>query len=74
MYVYFFNIAGGTRVLMHVQVIPVWSAEVSSHEARGAFLAIEFFMVSLLQGIKLTKDPWLISYSRTLEGWHLHTG
>ena len=27
-------------------VIPVWSAEVSSHSARGAFLAIEFFMVS----------------------------
>ncbi|KAL9122578.1 MAG: hypothetical protein Q9187_000861, partial [Circinaria calcarea] len=25
-------------------VIPVWSAEVSSHQARGAFLAIEFFM------------------------------
>ena len=28
-------------------VIPVWSAEVSSHQARGAFLAIEFFMVRL---------------------------
>jgi len=27
-------------------VIPVWSAEVSSHSARGAFLAIEFLMVS----------------------------
>ena len=27
-------------------VIPVWSAEVSNHSARGAFLAIEFFMVS----------------------------
>lgn len=26
-------------------VIPVWSAEVSSHQARGAFLALEFFMV-----------------------------
>ncbi|KAL8894875.1 MAG: hypothetical protein Q9192_003993 [Flavoplaca navasiana] len=25
-------------------VVPVWSAEVSSHAARGAFLAIEFFM------------------------------
>ncbi|KAI9682145.1 MAG: hypothetical protein M1817_000199 [Caeruleum heppii] len=25
-------------------VVPVWSAEVSSHKARGAFLAIEFFM------------------------------
>lgn len=25
-------------------VVPVWSAEVSSHQARGAFLAIEFFM------------------------------
>ena len=30
-------------------VIPVWSAEVSSHSARGAFLAIEFFMVSRIQ-------------------------
>ena len=30
-------------------VIPVWSAEVSSHSARGAFLAIEFFMVSTFQ-------------------------
>lgn len=29
-------------------VIPVWSAEVSSHSARGAFLALEFVMVSLL--------------------------
>ena len=29
-------------------VVPVWSAEVSSHSARGAFLAIEFFMVSLV--------------------------
>lgn len=27
-------------------VVPVWSAEVSSHQARGAFWAIEFFMVS----------------------------
>ena len=26
-------------------VVPVWSAEVSSHGARGAFLAVEFFMV-----------------------------
>ena len=26
-------------------VIPVWSAEVSSHSARGTFLAVEFFMV-----------------------------
>ena len=26
-------------------VIPIWSAEVSAHQARGAFLAIEFFMV-----------------------------
>ena len=26
-------------------VIPVWSAEVSSHSARGAFLALEFVMV-----------------------------
>lgn len=28
-------------------VVPVWSAEISSHSARGAFLAIEFFMVSI---------------------------
>ena len=28
-------------------VVPVWSAEVSSNSARGAFLAVEFFMVSL---------------------------
>lgn len=28
-------------------VIPVWSAEVSSHQARGAFLALEFFMVRI---------------------------
>ena len=28
-------------------VIPVWSADVSSHSARGAFLAIEFFTVIL---------------------------
>lgn len=26
-------------------VVPVWSAEVSSHSARGAFLALEFVMV-----------------------------
>ena len=25
-------------------VIPVWSSEVSSHQARGSFLAIEFFL------------------------------
>ena len=40
-------------------VIPVWSAEVSSHSARGAFLAIEFFMVRQLNLstslIKLTR-------------------
>ena len=28
-------------------VVPVWSAEVSSHQARGAFLALEFFMVRM---------------------------
>ena len=27
--------------------VPVWSSEVSSHSARGAFLAIEFFMACL---------------------------
>ncbi len=37
-------------------VIPVWSAEVSSHSARGAFLAIEFFMVRLLPSTSLV---WL---------------
>ena len=35
-------------------VIPVWSAEVSSHSARGAFLAIEFFMVSSPRAAKNT--------------------
>ena len=34
-------------------VIPVWSAEVSSHSARGAFLAIEFFMV-----VFFFSPPW----------------
>ena len=33
-------------------VIPVWSAEVSSHSARGAFLAIEFFMVGWVTFVK----------------------
>ena len=37
-------------------VVPVWSAEVSSHSARGAFLAIEFFMVS---NLLLTTMKWL---------------
>ena len=37
-------------------VIPVWSAEVSSHQARGAFLAVEFFMVRL--------SPLLLSETR----------
>jgi hypothetical protein len=32
-------------------VIPVWSAEVSNHSARGAFLALEFVMVRLLSTI-----------------------
>ena len=44
-------------------VIPVWSAEVSSHSARGAFLAIEFFMVrtpSLLPLIPLTGTRILV--------------
>ncbi len=40
-------------------VIPVWSAEVSSHSARGAFLAIEFFMVR-----RTPSTPW-ISLTRT---------
>ena len=37
-------------------VIPVWSAEVSSHSARGAFLAIEFFMV---RGVPSASLIWL---------------
>lgn len=46
-------------------VIPVWSAEVSSHSARGAFLAIEFFMV----GTPPT-SPWcLAKFSSFLEYW-----
>lgn len=40
-------------------VIPVWSAGVSSHSARGAFLAIEFFMVcsSSLPGLTYNSCP-----------------
>ena len=44
-------------------VIPVWSAEVSSHSARGAFLAIEFFMVRLLpsaSSIRLIRTRTLV--------------
>lgn len=62
-------------------VIPVWSAEVSSHSARGAFLAIEFFMVST--GI-LDSSAMVNSYNgnpdtdfylnRTLEVSRLHIG
>ena len=43
-------------------VIPVWSAEVSSHSARGAFLAIEFFMVSLDSvSLRVMKQSHMIS-------------
>jgi hypothetical protein len=31
-------------VLIFIKVIPVWSSEVSPHQARGGFLAIEFFL------------------------------
>lgn len=37
-------------------VVPVWSAEVSSHSARGAFLAIEFFMVSLFSSSEIVPE------------------
>lgn len=58
-----FEIASQARVLAGIGVgaidcvIPVWSAEVSSHSARGAFLAIEFFMVRQLPP---TSSTWLI--------------
>ena len=48
-------------------VIPVWSAEVSSHQARGAFLAIEFFMVRCIPLLTPTLRPFVsqvrITYS-----------
>lgn len=47
-------------------VIPVWSAEVSSHSARGAFLALEFVMVGSLRIPKLTKNQ---TDSPGLEYW-----
>jgi len=37
-------------------VVPVWSAEMSSHSARGAFLAIEFFMVSLFSSSEIVPE------------------
>ncbi|KII91995.1 hypothetical protein PLICRDRAFT_102899 [Plicaturopsis crispa FD-325 SS-3] len=41
-------------------VIPVWSAEVSSHQARGSFLAVEFFLniggLSLAYWIEIATD------------------
>ena len=49
-------------------VVPVWSAEVSSHSARGAFLAIEFFMVSH-QPVPFRTDGKFMMICRTLEGW-----
>lgn len=56
-------------------VIPVWSAEVSSHQARGAFLAIEFFMVSGPE--RLQRSPtakFADNKNRTSEGLRWHTG
>ena len=48
-------------------VIPVWSAEVSSHSARGAFLAIEFFMVGMIASTEnLSEEICLIFDDRTL--------
>ena len=48
-------------------VIPVWSAEVSSHQARGAFLAIEFFMVSFL--CHQHGERFLRQLIHTIEHW-----
>ncbi len=53
-------------------VIPVWSAEVSSHSARGAFLAIEFFMVMLRLFGGTTQSR--LTISRTLVVWFWPTG
>jgi len=53
-------------------VIPVWSAEVSSHSARGAFLAIEFFMVRLRLFGGTTQSR--LTISRTLAVWFWPTG
>jgi MFS family permease len=52
-------------------VIPVWSAEVSSHSARGAFLALEFVMVCVFQILKLSKTqtkPLRLEYRRSCAG------
>ena len=46
-------------------VVPVWSAEVSSHQARGAFLAIEFFMVSLTVLFSCLVTDNIAEYRRT---------
>ena len=51
-------------------VVPVWSAEVSSHSARGAFLAIEFFMV---RSLSFYVCDVLTSF-RTLGVWLWHIG
>lgn len=53
-------------------VIPVWSAEVSSHSARGAFLAIEFFMVGARE-LRAGSDI-LTGLDRTLAVSPWHTG
>ncbi len=42
------DLIGGIGVGSIDCVVPVWSAEVSSHSARGAFLALEFVMVCYL--------------------------
>jgi Sugar (and other) transporter. len=52
-------------------VIPVWSAEVSSHSARGAFLALEFVMVCILRIPKLPKNQ---TDSSGLEYWRPGNG
>lgn len=55
-------------------VIPVWSAEVSSHQARGAFLAIEFFMVCPPSAVLLAICAWCLDYGRISGDWHSHIG
>ncbi|KAJ5295707.1 hypothetical protein N7508_010528 [Penicillium antarcticum] len=48
-------------------VIPVWSAEVSSHSARGAFLALEFVMIFPLT-VRAKGGAWFVV------GWSIGNG
>ena len=57
-------------------VIPVWSAEVSSHSARGAFLALEFVMVSFFFSRLVVRClvEFVPDEIRISPGWPWHTG